>query len=276
MKKSFKIIMALTLTIMLTGCGVKFGSESRNNKFNFFNINNEDVSDNNDNDNLIQNVDISEEIDGINKLDINIDVSNADIEYYDGDTIRISGNLSKYSRGVKTEKKSNKLIIIEESKRSTNVSQDYASELTISVPRSFNGDFEFSFGVGECEINELELDNVTIKIGVGELTLEDISFNNLDLESGVGTVNLETKKKTGEITIKGGIGETNVSLGDINGNLKFDGGMGSTTIKVPVNAAIAINSNSGLGDVKIRAKTSNEAKYNFDITVGIGEVEVTN
>ena len=273
MKKSFKIIMALTLSIMLTGCGVKFGSESRDNKSNFFNINNDD-SDNSDS--SIKNVDISEDIEGITKLDISIGVSSVNINYYDGDTLKVSGNLSKYSKGISTEKKSDKLIVIEESSKSNNTSLDNSSKLTISIPRSFNGDLEFSFGVGKCVINELELDNLSIDGGVGELTLKDIAFNKLDLESGVGGVNLETEKKTGEISIEGGVGETNISLGDINGDLSFEGGMGSTTIKVPENAPIDINTESGIGSVKITAKTASEAKYKFDIEVGIGAVKITN
>ena len=276
MKKSFKIIMVLMLSTMFVGCGVKFGSESRNNKSNLFSINNENEEEENYTDDLIEKVDISEELDGINKLDISIDVSNVEIEYYDGNTIRVKGKLSKYSKGINIEKETNKINIIEKSKRSINISEDYSSDLTISIPRNFNGDLEFSFGVGKCIINELELDNLSIESGVGELTLKDIAFNKLDLESGVGSVNLSTDKKTGEISIEGGVGETNISLGDIHGDLSFDGGMGSATIKVPENAPIDINTDSGIGNVKIRAKTSNEAKYKFDIEVGIGSVEITN
>lgn len=265
MRKFISITLALALTTLLAGCGVKFGIENRN-----------DNNSNRDSVNSGEKVNISESMNDINKLDIRIDVSNIKINYYDGSNIEISGDLSKYSRGVRTEKSSNKLIIIEESKNNKSINEDYSSNLTINVPRNFNGDFEFNFGVGECEVNELELNNVNINNGVGELSLNEISFNKLDLESGVGSTTLNTSKKTGAITIKGGIGETKVSLGDINGDLKFDGGMGSATIKVPVDAPISISSTSGLGEARIKAKTSGEEKYHFDISVGIGEVEITN
>lgn len=270
MKKTINVILALALTTLLAGCGVRFGIENRNDNgyTGSFNVGDSVNSD--------EKVNISEPMNEITNLDIRIDVSSVKINYYDGSDVEISGTLSKYSRGVKTEKKSNKLIIIEESKRVKNIMEDYSSNLTINIPRSFNGDFELNFGVGECEVNDLELNNVTIKNGVGELNLKEISFNKLNLENGVGSTTLETNKRTGEITIKGGIGETDVSLGDINGDLKFDGGMGSAIIKVPVNAPISISSNSGLGEARIKAKTSNEAKYHFDIRVGIGEVEITN
>lgn len=270
MKKTINVILALALTTLLAGCGVRFGIENRNNNghnggFNF-----------GDSANSGEKVNISEPMNEITKLDIRIDVSNVKINYYDGPDVEISGTLSKYSRGMRTEKSSNKLIIIEESKNGKKIREDYSSNLTIKIPRNFNGDFELNFGVGECEVNDLELNNVTIENGVGEISLEEISFNKLNLESGVGSTTLTTNKRTGEITIKGGIGETDVSLGDINGDLKFDGGVGSATIKVPVNAPISISSRSGLGEARIKAKTSNDAKYHFDINVGIGEVEIRN
>lgn len=272
MKKFLKIIIALTIPAVLTGCGVKFGVEDRDVEWNFFNM----ATDNEEN-NSRENIDITEEIKGINKIDISIDASSVDIEYYDGDVIKINGELSKYSKGINTEKDSNKLSIIEKyEKKFMNVTKDSSSHLIISIPRGFNGDLDFNFGVGECNIKELELDNLVIKNGVGELNLKDISFNKLDLESGVGSVTLETEKETGEINIEGGVGETNVSLGNINGDLTFEGGMGSASIKVPVDAPIDIDSTSGIGKVKVKAKTSNNPKYKFNIEVGIGEVEVIN
>jgi hypothetical protein len=274
MRKSFKVIMALTITTILTGCGIKFGGESRNNNWFKQSFTNNEDSESNDSSYSSSNVNILESIEEITSLDINIDVSNVDIEYYDGDNLEISGVLSKYSRGINTEKSSNKFIIKEDSKQ--NINYDNSGELVIKLPRSFNGDLEFSFGVGECEVHDLELNNLVINGGVGSLSLDEVSFNELVLKSGMGEVVLETEKKTGDITIEGGMGEINIALGEINGNLKLDGGMGSTTIKVPVNAPININSDSGFGETKISAKTASETKYNFDITVGMGEIEVTN
>ena len=271
MKKILKIIMALTLTTtMITGCGVKFGIESRSNNWfkKSFNNSQEESSS--------KNVNISESIEGITNLDISIDVSNVDIKYYDGDNLEISGVLSRYSKGINVEKSSSKFIIKEESNHNKNINIDNSSDLEINIPRSFNGDLEINFGVGEYEVDDLEVNNVSIKTGVGSLSLEEISFNKLELESGVGEVSLETKKKTGDITIEGGVGEIYVSLEDINGNLKLNGGLGSATIKIPTDAPININSDAGLGSTNISAKTSNEAKYKFDVKVGIGEVKITN
>lgn len=276
MRKFFKIIMALTITTMLTGCGIKFGVESRNNNWFKQSFSNNEDSESNDSSYSSSNVNISESIEGIKNLDISIDVSNVDIEYYDGDNLEISGVLSKYSRGINTEKTSNKFIIKESSKKNANINSDNASKLKIKIPRGFNGDLEFDFGVSECEVHDLELNNLVINSGVGSLSLKEVSFNKLDLESGVGEVSLETEKKTGDIKIEGGVGEIYVSLGDINGNLELEGGLGSATIKIPTDAPINITSDAGLGGVNIKAKTSNEAKFNFDLSVGLGSIDVTN
>ena len=269
MKKIISLILAVTLTTLLSGCGIKFGVESRNNnnRNNFEDINN-----------TSEEVNIVESMEGVTKLNISIDVSNTKINYYDGSDIEVSGRLSEYSKGIKMEKSVDKIDIIEESKRNGNfkVNGDYGSNLSINIPKNFNGDIELSFGVGEFQVNDLELSNFTVKSGVGEVYLNEISFDKLNLESGVGSTTLETSKKTGEIDVEGGIGETNIILGDINGNLNFDGGMGSASIKVPVDAPININTNAGLGESRIKAKTSSDAKYDFDIKVGIGEIEVIN
>ena len=103
-----------------------------------------------------------------------------------------------------------------------------------------------------------------------------IQFNKLYLESGVGDVELETKERTGDIDIKGGVGSVDVSLGDVNGNLTFQGGVGDTNISIPSNSPVSIKTDSGLGNANISAKTSGENKYIFDISIGIGEINITN
>ena len=264
MKRIVNVILALTITTLLSGCGIKFGISDRNE-----NSNTEYSS------GVSQEVNINESMNEISKLDISIGTSNVKVNYYDGVDINISGRLSKYSKGIKTERNSDILLIIEESKK-TNINGDNLSNLVINIPKSFSGDFDFSFGVGEANISNLELKEVNISSGVGEMNLKDLSFNKLSLESGVGTTNLITSKKTGEINIDGGVGETNITLEDIGGNLTFEGGVGSAVIKVPVNAPINIKSKSGLGEAEISAKTSNDAKYTFDVKVGLGDIEVTN
>lgn len=264
MKKIINVILAVTLTTLLSGCGIKFGINNRNQDNNT-----EFLSD------IVEEVNILESMNEITKLDIRIDASNVIVNYYDGLKIEISGKLSRYSKGIRTERDSEKLIIIEE-KQKNNINGDNLSNLVINIPKSFNGDFDFSFGVGEANISNLELNEVNISSGVGEMNLKDLSFNKLSLESGVGTTNLITSKKTGEINIEGGVGETNITLEDIGGNLTFEGGVGSAVIKVPVNAPINIKSKSGLGEAEVSAKTSNDAKYTFDVKVGLGDIKITN
>ncbi len=268
MRKISKIILAVFLAAtLLTGCGIRFGVESRrnNNSGNSVNYNGESINK-------------TESIEGIDKIDIEIEVSNVTIINYEGNDIEISGTLGSLSRGVTVSKNSNKLVITEKAKKAfnVNINTNNASNLEIKIPNSYNKDIEFSFGVGEYNIKDLKVNDIDIKGGVGELLIENISFNKLDLSSGVGSVNIYTNERTGEIDIKGGVGDVNISLGDINGNLKFEGGMGSANIKIPSDAPVNIKTESGLGNSNVRAKTSGENKYIFDITMGIGELNITN
>ena len=160
MKKIINVVLAVTLTTLLGGCGVRFGIDSRRNSWS-----------SNNSTGTYEKVDISEDMNEINKLDISISVSNVKINYYDGSDIKISGSLSKYSKGIKTERKSDKLIIKEESEKTIKVMDDSKSNLIIDVPKSFNGDLDLDLGVGEYEINDLVLNNIDIENGVGDLTL---------------------------------------------------------------------------------------------------------
>lgn len=265
MKKIFKIFLALSLSVVLVGCSVKFGIESRNND-NYTDSTNYSG----------ESINKVESIEGINKLNIKIEVSNVEIMYYEGKDIEVSGTLGKLSKGVTIDKSSDELTINEKSKKSNSIIRDSASDLKIKIPNSYNGNVDLEFGVGEYEVRDLKVYNINVRSGVGEIVIKNISFNKLYLESGVGDVELETKERTGDIDIKGGVGSVDVSLGDVNGNLTFQGGVGDTNISIPSNSPVSIKTDSGLGNANISAKTSGENKYIFDISIGIGEINITN
>lgn len=267
MKNILKIIMALSLATMLTSCGISFGVESRRSP---------NWSSDSSSNSTRKEVNLSEDISNINKISMRIDVSDLKVIYHDGGNVEIIGKLSSYSKGVDVNKNGSTFEIVEETNKSMKLGSNNYSELLIKIPRSFNGDLKLDFGVGTFNVSDLVLNDVEVEAGVGEVSLDGISFNSLDLKSGVGSVSLVTKEKTGDIYISGGVGEVNVELGDINGNLKFEGGVGNADFKVPVDAPISINSKSGLGDANIKAKTSNEGKYTFDLEVGLGSVTVRN
>lgn len=267
MKNVLKIIVVLSLATMITSCGISFGVESRRPS---------NWASGSSSNSAREEVNLSEDISDVNKINMRIDISDLNVVYHDGSNVEITGELSSYSKGVEINKSGSTFEIVEEAKKSTNLGPNNYSELLIKIPRSFNGDLKLNFGVGTFNVSDLVLNNVEVEAGVGDVSLDGISFNSLDLESGVGSVSLFTKEKTGDIHISGGVGEVDVELGDINGNLKFDGGVGSANFKVPVDAPIRINSKAGLGDANIKAKTSNEGKYNFDLEVGLGRVTIRN
>lgn len=259
MKRVLGILLTVALSTFLAGCSIKFGVESRNtSKY------------------AGQSINQSESIEGVDNLNIDIEVSNVNILYYDGNDIEVSGTLGSSSKGVTINRNSNELIINEKSNKSVNIGNSTVSELEIKIPNSYTGDLKLALGVGECTINDVKADNMEVKAGVGQLKMNNISFNSLELQSGVGEVDIETKEKTGNINIEGGVGDIYVKLGNINGNLKFDGGMGSTRISIPPDSPVNIKTSSGLGECNVSAKTSGENKYIFDVSMGVGSLNITN
>lgn len=281
MKRRTKIISAILLTItLLSGCGIRFGIESRrNNNFNDSiseDLPNQDFVSKNFDKKDGEEVNIRESMEGINNLQIEAAVSNIAIIYHEGKEVEVTGVLGKHSRGIEIGRASDQLKIEEKANKTNKVNSDSASNLIIKIPNSYSENLELTLGVGECNMEGLIVDSMDVKAGLGKLSIENVSFNKLNLESGLGDVNINTKQKTGEMHIEGGVGEINISLGDINGDLKYEGGMGNANIIIPEDSPVKINTSSGLGSANVSAKTSGENKYIFDISMGIGELNITN
>lgn len=259
MKRVLGILLTVALSTLLAGCSIKFGVESRNtNNYTGKSINQ------------------SESIEGVDKINIDIEVSNVNISYYDGNNIEVFGTLGSSSRGVTINRNSNELVINEKSNKTINIGKSTVSELEVKIPSSYSGDLKLAFGVGECRINDVKADNMEVKAGVGQLKMNNISFNSLDLQSGLGEVDIETKEKTGNINIEGGVGDIYVKLGNIAGDLQFEGGMGNADISIPADSPVSIKTSSGLGECNVSAKTSGENKYIFDVSMGVGSLNITN
>lgn len=258
MKKGLIFLISSVICISLVGCNVKFGIEDRNKS-----------------EYAGESIQQSESIEGVNKINIDMEVSEVNVVYYDGNSVQVEGTLGNSSRGLNINKNQDEITINEDVNKSTMLINNVGSKFDIKIPNSYNGDFDFMFGVGDCTIKGIKGNNIKIKAGVGRLVIKDIGFNNLTLNSGVGDTDLDTIEKTGNIDVKGGVGDIDIKLGEVSGNLKYNGGMGDTTIIIPVDSPVKINSTSGLGDCKVTAKTSGD-DYTFDVKLGVGSLKISN
>lgn len=215
---------------------------------------------------------------GENKIDIDVGCGVVKLSGYEGDEVIVSGITNLAEEDIILTKGNNTIKIKDNSDDLIDLfgNNDYILDLEIKIPYSFNGDLHYEYGAGESEIKDIICNNLSIDGGAGELTIDDIVFNKLDFNAGVGESNINLIRKCGDIDIDGGVGEVKISLAEVGGNLIYEGGIGSAEIKIPENSPVYFNTSSGIGEANINAVTSSEKIYEFNLTVGIGEIKVHN
>lgn len=265
MKKIMTLALSLILVLVLGGCSVRF--EVRNKK----STNNKSYK--------VMDINKSVKLESENKIDISVNFGEINIVGYDGTEVVMIGESNLEQEEINIEKDDDSIIISDRSDlsdidlfRSNNLDMD----LLIKIPNSFTGDINLEYGAAEVEISNLACNNISIDGGAGQLTINDILFNKFKFSAGVGESNINLVEKCGEIHIDGGVGEVNLSIAEVGGNLTYEGGVGSATIKIPKNAPVYFNTSSGIGETNIKAITSSEKTYEFNLSLGIGEIKVYN
>lgn len=285
MKKILIVAIIGILTISLIGCDIKSKEKSVVNKEENITQTDDNVKNtktNDENKKLNSNKLVDEKVDLDDATDINIDICTAkvSIKSYDGEEVKITGNLSEKSDGIDVNKNDNKIKIVE--KRyygfmgSTTNTKDNDSKFDILVPSKFKGNFIFKQRGGITDIEGIKVENIDLSSGAAKLKCEDIRFDKLNLNLGVAEVDLNLNEKCGDIVINGGVGEANIKIAEVGGNLTYKGGVGIGKITIPENSPVKFVTQSGVGTCDIEAKTSGEDKYTFDLKVGIGSISVQN
>lgn len=225
------------------------------------------------------NINESVALNNINQIDIEIGVLEANINSYSGDEIMVSGNVGRYADDIEVKQSGNTIKIEDKSSLTSIFGINFGktnSTLNISIPEKFSGDINFKYGAGSSKISGVKANKLTIEGGAGELKIDDIIFNKCKLSAGVGSTKMYLSEKCGDIEIKGGVGEVIVEMDEVGGGFKFDGGVGSTKVRIPKDSPVNFKTKSGIGACNINAKTSNEGTYTFDLSVGVGEIQVNN
>lgn len=149
-------------------------------------------------------------------------------------------------------------------------------KVIIGIPENYTGDISVVCGAGNLKLSKLNSSSLQIEGGAGNLTIDDIQFSNLALSQGVGNTDISLKRKSGNMDIDGGVGNLTLNLQEVGGNLTYEGGVGNTKIYVPENAPINFDTETGLGHCTVTAKTSSKTDYIFSISVGVGDLVISN
>ncbi|AGX43536.1 DUF4097 family beta strand repeat-containing protein [Clostridium saccharobutylicum] len=267
MKKILFLAISGILVILFIGCGINF--KDRRNA-------NNNGSKNSGNSNFVnQNL----AVDNVTDIDIQLCASKVSVSSYDGDEVKITGELSDKSKGIDINRNNNKIEVVEKGYEffdSKIGSEDNGSNLEILVPSKIKEHFSFNQGAGEADIKGIIVKNMDIKGGAGKLKCENIKFDKLNLNSSVGEVDLNLDQKCGDIVINGRVGELNLNMAEVGGNLIYKGGVGKSNITIPKNSPVKFITSKGVGGCDINAKTSGEDIYTFDLRVGVGSITVQN
>lgn len=258
MKKIISIFTIIIVAVTLVSCDVKFGVKEVNESYE--KEINEVVS-----------------LNDIDTIKIKVEIGEINIDTYDGEELKITGSLGKRSDKYSIYNKSGIIEFEAKSKSKLTLSNsDDTTKISVLVPNSYKSDFKIETGAGAADISNISAKKLEVDAGAGDIVIQNIKFDNLEYDAGVGSTKIRLNEAVGDIDISGGVGDILVELSEVGGDLTCDAGVGSTKIKIPENAPVKFNKQSGIGDCDINVTTSGEDKYTFKLSVGVGEIEVYN
>lgn len=207
--KKFLVFGALLPVAVLTSCSININGIGEDLNFNFT-------------DNNSENVQI--ETDGINKIDVNVDVGECTVSYGESKTANIKGNYTvrgsnekKVSAALENIKltheiKGDTLYVKVQTPNGSNNFINYTTDLEILLPTSFS-DFTISSDVGKIELDglsgsfdisadvgDIDADNITLTgdskidadVGNIDVSLADVAKCELEIIADVGNIDLDT------------------------------------------------------------------------------------
>lgn len=203
---------------------------------------------------------------------IKIDADSTDIEVISEERDDISAVLYTYTRGPHLKVASGKTAHIS-AKRSgifnVSVGINYSPKLMIYIPSDYEGSIDINNISGELELNDLNIDELSIDVASGDINGNDLTFQSgtiisksgdvdfkhidckkIDIDSMSGAVNLEDF--TGEIKGSSMSGDVNISYKEFAYDLDYKDQSGEITVN--------------LNDQKADAK--------FDLSCSSGEISV--
>ncbi|MBW6410172.1 DUF4097 family beta strand repeat-containing protein [Clostridium weizhouense] len=267
MKKILILIIAGILLISSIGCNINSKQKNITSNQEIETLNEKKV------------IDEKVNLDNVTDIDIEICAAKASIKSYDGEDVRVTGELYEKSNDIDINKDGNKIQIIEKRDKLKGLDIDAENDVSkfdILVPSKFNGNFIFKQKAGTADIKGIKVKNIAFTGDSVKAICESIKFDKLNLSSGAGEFDLNLKEKCGDIEIKGGVGKLNLKMAEVGGNLKYEGGVGDINITIPKNSPVKLLAEKGLGHCNIDAKTSGEETYTFDLEVGVGSINVRN
>lgn len=174
-------------------------------------------------------------------------------------------------------------FFVKQAKDTVRLTHHYGTVIITLPDNKEFSECNITLGGGEAEINGITAKSGTLTIGGGELHGKNLSFENTAISFGAGEVALEDCS-LGSSNITGGVGSLEVS-GSMSGSCVIENGIGEVSLKLHGDMSdyyftvsggigeVSINEHSFAGSVDT-AFGSADAKNRFDISNGIGEIDI--
>lgn len=201
------------------------------------------------------------EVNSINDLIINTDISDVEVEEKDINNIKIEfySNTDKEEHSV-TENGNNIEISFKVKRKFQIFSFGKSPVVKVYVPNNYSKLIKINSKVGDVRINSLPNADLEVKLTTGDVKVKEI--NNADVNGRTGDIKIGTVNKlnanitTGDIKVET---VTDIEAKTNTGDIKID----------TINNSLTLSTNTG--DVKIENAAINE---NGKITSGTGDVRI--
>lgn len=220
----------------------------------------------------------SEIFNGVNNLDINLDVSKLNIKNGNEFKVEVINPTNDFYCQMSGE-----TLKIKDNRKGFNLfglSNDVIPEITIYIPEDQNLDkIELEAGVNETYIEKLSADIIDIETGVGKFVADNIIAEVFKIEGGAGETEIGNSKAN-EIKLDAGVGKFVINS-EVIEKADIEAGVGQLIVNLAGNKEdYKVKASTGLGNLLVDGKKAADNQVIGDgdsyinVEAGVGEVQV--
>lgn len=220
----------------------------------------------------------NENFDGVNNLDIKLDVSKLNIKNGDGFRVEVINPTNEFYCKMNGDT----LKIKDNRKDFTwfDFSDDVIPEITIYIPEDQNLEkIELEAGVNESYIEKLSANRINIQTGVGKFVADDIVADVFKIDGGAGETKI-VSSEVGKLELDAGVGKFAINS-EVLEEAKIEAGVGQLIINLKGDKDnYKVKTSTGLGSLLVDGKKASDGQVIGDgnsyvqVEAGVGEVQV--
>lgn len=219
---------------------------------------------------------ISDNIEEISTL--KLDIKASDLQIKNGEKFEVKTNNSN----IKYSNENGKVSVKEDGMIKWHLGKNYDGKVIVYLPEDMKQieEVKFDIGAGTISIENLNTKKLYFKLGAGNVIIDNITASEeMRLNGGAGNIEINSGK-IANADVDLGVGKTTIKS-DFIGNSKIDTGIGELNLNLTLSKEdYKINVDKGIGDVRFNGKSieddtsiGNGTNY-IKVSGGIGEINI--